>query len=135
MYPAIVEEGRVLLSRASANDRPAFALNIAASTSQGGQRLLMITTCGNKTAPVNECHFALINGSFKIIRTDILRVAKAYLLLLLPLNGQHHYVDDSHSVVRRLSRAGNLWVRDRDHHSPQQVTHLPPVWDLLLPLA
>ena len=26
---------------------------------------------------------------------------------------------------------------DRDHHyvSPQQVTHLPPVWDLLLPLA
>ena len=57
------------------------------------------------------------------------------LLLLPPLNGQHHYVDDS--VVRRLSRAGNWWVRDRDHHSlsPQQVTHLPPVWDLLLPLA
>ena len=27
-------------------------------------------------------------------------------LLLLPLNGQHHYVDDS--VVRRLSRAGKL---------------------------
>ena len=37
------------------------------------------------------------------------------ILLLLPLNGQHHYVDDS--VVRRLSRAGNWWVRDRDHHS------------------
>ena len=36
-------------------------------------------------------------------------------VLLLPLNDQHHYVDDS--VVRRLSRAGNWWVRDRDHHS------------------
>ena len=35
--------------------------------------------------------------------------------ILLPLNDQHHYVDDS--VVRRLSRAGNWWVRDRDHHS------------------
>ena len=32
MYPVIVEEGRFLLSLASANDRPAFALNIAAST-------------------------------------------------------------------------------------------------------
>ena len=64
IYPAIVEEGRVLLSLASANDWPAFALNIAASTSQGGQRLLMITTRGNKTAPVNECNFASINGSF-----------------------------------------------------------------------
>ena len=36
-------------------------------------------------------------------------------IVLLPLNGQHHYVDGS--VVRRLSRAGNWWVRDRDHHS------------------
>ena len=25
----------------------------------------MIMTCGSKTAPLNECNFALINGSFK----------------------------------------------------------------------
>ena len=41
------------------------------------------------------------------------------------------------SPARRLSRTGNWWIRDRDHHSlsPRQVTHLPPVWDLLLPLT
>ena len=39
------------------------------------------------------------------------------------------------SLARRPSRAGNWWVRDRDHHSlsPRQVTHLPPVWDFLFP--
>ena len=45
---------------------------------------------------------------------------KQLVVLLLPLNGQHHYVDDS--VVRRLSRAGNWWVRDRDHHSGYTFT-------------
>ena len=63
-----VGEGRFLLSLVSANDRPAFALNIAICSidiPQTGQRSLMIMTCGSKTGPVNECNFALINGSFK----------------------------------------------------------------------
>ena len=44
---------------------------------------------------------------------------------LLPLNGQHHYVDGS--VVRRLSRAGNWWVRDRDHHSESTTGYIYPL--------
>ena len=55
---------------------------------------------------------SLIN---QILNARILSDMLKLLLRLLPLNGQHHYVDDS--VVRRLSRAGNWWVRDRDHHS------------------
>ena len=40
-----------------------------------------------------------------MLRAMMVLAFNAYLrVLLLPLNGQHHYVDDS--VVRRLSRAG-----------------------------
>ena len=38
----------------------------------------------NKTAPVNECHFALINDSFEIIRTDV-RTHTIFLIAALVL--------------------------------------------------
>ena len=92
-----------------------------------------VLTCSTHLSQVST-HLSQVSTHLSQVSTRLSQVS-THLSLLLPLNGQHHYVDDS--VVRRLSRAGNWWVRDRDHHSlsPQQVTHLPPVWDLLLPLA